>query len=309
VWVQGADIYIEGPINKDTAHSFMEELQARAGLARVVLNSDGGRVFAALDIARTVSTFGLKTYVPLGSECHSSCSFVFLAGRERIADGFLGVHQVSGVDDPSLTQSAIGEIYEQLVRFNTPSELISRMLRTPPDDIYIFKPEELERYSINLREQSGPDIEAPHLLALEAWMRKDWLVGVFVNTHTNMPFIALESREMEPLMRIAYYPHRQNTFVEFILPEGSLIGTRTEMELRFGHGEDEPFSLFVDADIEPNSYAFDLPSDPAQAELFWRAFTAGTEVTVLNGYGAQIGRFSLAGSRHAFEDFLTIARR
>ena len=86
-----------------------------------------------------------------------------------------------------------------------------------------------------------------------------------------------------------------------------LSGTSSRIELRFGHANDQPSSLLVDADIETNSYTFDMPRDPDQAKMFWTAFTFGTHLTVLNGYGVEIGRFSLMGSRRAFEDFFAIA--
>jgi hypothetical protein len=307
--VRGAEIRIDGRISQAVADSIILQIRTNSALERVSLNSQGGLLFPALDIARAVNAAGLNTSVPIGDECHSACSLIFLAGRERVADGLLGVHQISGLNDPSLTQSAISQIYEELVSFNTPAYLISRMLRTRPEDTYVFTPEELERHSINIRDYESQVGKVPHLLAVETWTRGDWLVGVFMNTHINKPFIALESREMDPLMRIAHYPHRGHTFVEIMLSEGELSGISTRIELRFGHADDQPFSLFADADIETNSYAFDIPADPDQAKLFWAAFTSGTHLTVLNGYGVEIGRFSLTGSRRAYEDFLTIADR
>lgn len=277
-------------------------------MKKVSLDSPGGYVLPALAIARAVNAAGLNTSVPSGQECQSACSLIFMAGKERVADGILGVHQISGVNDPSVTQTVIGEIYEELVRFNTPSYLVSRMLRTPPQDMYVFSPEELERNSINIQDADG-QVEIPQLQAVETWMRKDWLVGVFMNTHVNAPFIALESREMSPLMRIVYYPNRDQTFVELMLSEGELSGTATRMELRFEHGDDDPFSLFVDADIETNSYAFDLPSDPEAVRLFWVVFSTATRLSILNGYGIEIGSYSLAGSRQASEDFAKLAAR
>ncbi len=308
VSVSGAEIRIDGPITQAVAETFIQQLRVHSSVTTVSMNSPGGSVFPALDIARSISLAGLDTTVRTDDECFSACSFVFLAGRERIAQGLLGVHQVSGIDDPSLTQSAIGSIYEELVGFNTPSYVVARMLRTPPEDMYIFSPEELERHSINIRDYASQVGQVPQLLPLETWMREDWLVGAFMNTHINKPFIALESLGMDVLMRIVHYPHRQQTFVEFMVQDGTLSGTTTRLELRFGHNSDEPFSLYVEADIESNAYAFDMPQDPDQAKIFWTAFTAATELTVLNGYGAEIGRFSLNGSGRAFEDFLAMSR-
>lgn len=307
VSVDGSTARIDGKITPEVAIEFTA-LTGRPGLKSISLNSPGGRVFPALEIARAIKAAGLNTIVPSGDECHSACAFIFLAGSERIAQGKLGVHQISGVDDPSLTQTAIGEIYEDLVSFNAPSYLVSRMLRTPPEDMYVFTPEELERNSINLRD-ARKAYSVPHLLPVETWLRKSWLVGVFVNTHTSQPFVALESNNMEPLLRIAHYPRRSQTFVEIMVPEGSISGTSTRLELRFAHGSDELFSLFVDADIETNAYAFDFPTDPIAIQKFWAAFAAATELTVLNSFGVEIGRYSLAGSRRALDDFFQVALR
>ncbi|MDX0702715.1 hypothetical protein GOD03_21015 [Sinorhizobium medicae] len=306
--VQGSVVRIDGPITPEVANSFAAVLKSRAGLKTVSLNSLGGRVFPALEIAGAINAGGLITSVSVGDECYSACSLIFLAGKERVAQGKLGVHQISGVDDPSLTQSAIGRIYEDLVTFNAPSYLVSRMLRTPPDDMYVFSPEELERNSINIRDASKAQA-VPHLLAVETWLRQSWLVGAFMNTHTNQPFVALESRDMDPLMRIAHYPHRSQTFVEIMVPDGSISGTSSRLELRFAHGNDQPFSLYVNANIESNAYAFDIPRDPVEAKTFWTAFTAGTKLTVLNRFGVEIARYSLTGSRRALEDFFKIANR
>lgn len=297
----GSTARIEGEITPAVAADFAA-LAGRTGLKSVSLNSPGGRVFPALDIARAIKAAGLNTVVPAGDECHSACAFIFLAGHERIAQGKLGVHQVSGVDDPSLTQTAIGRIYEDLVTFNAPSYLVSRMLRTPPGDMYVFTPEELERNSINIRDASKA-LAVPHLLPVETWLRQSWLVGVFVNTHTSQPFVALESNKMMPLLRIAHYPQRSQTFVEIMVPEGSISGTSTRLELRFAHGNDDPFSLYVNADIETNAYAFDFPTDPVAIQKFWAAFATGTQLTVLNSFGVEVGRYSLAGSRRALDDF------
>ena len=303
----GSTARIDGEITPAVAADFAA-LAGRTGLKSVSLNSPGGRVFPALDIARAIKAAGLNTVVPAGDECHSACAFIFLAGHERIAQGKLGVHQVSGVDDPSLTQTAIGRIYEDLVTFNAPSYLVSRMLRTPPGDMYVFTPEELERNSINIRDASKA-LAVPHLLPVETWLRQSWLVGVFVNTHTSQPFVALESNNMMPLLRIAHYPQRSQTFVEIMVPEGSISGTSTRLELRFAHGNDDPFSLYVTADIETNAYAFDFPTDPVAIQKFWAAFATGTQLTVLNSFGVEVGRYSLAGSRRALDDFFKVALR
>lgn len=308
VRIQASEIHLDGAITPAVASEFERVLRANPGAKAVSLNSPGGGVLPALQIARTVKAAGLSTSVLSGRQCYSACSLIFLAGPVRIAMGKLGVHQISGVNDPSLTQTVIGKIYEDLVGFNTPSYLVSRMLRTPPSDMYIFAPEELERHKINIRSKADA-ASIPHLQVVEGRVHDDWLAATFLNTRINKPFVALESHNMAPTMRIAHYPHRAGTFVEFMFPQGGLVGSKSRLELRFSRGQGDPITLTVDADIEPNAYAFDLPADPSQAEIFWALFTTSTGLTVVSGSGSAIGRYGLRGSDKAVNDYTAMATR
>jgi hypothetical protein len=92
----------------------------------------------------------MRTYVPEGMGCYSACAYVFFAGENRVADGELGVHQVSqDVADIVLTQITIGDILDALDEFGVQHQVISYMLRTPPEDMYVFSPLELAELGIN----------------------------------------------------------------------------------------------------------------------------------------------------------------
>ncbi|TQE98416.1 MAG: hypothetical protein FKY71_13980 [Spiribacter salinus] len=102
----------------------------RAAVARVPnirtveLHSPGGRVYSGLEIARIIYDLRLNTWITAGSECYSACSIAFLAGELRLADGRLGVHQVSGMNDDSLTQSVISDVFDSLRQFGAPDALV-----------------------------------------------------------------------------------------------------------------------------------------------------------------------------------------
>ena len=92
-----------------------------------------------LNIAGTVFDKGIKTYIPIGYECYSACSFIFFAGSEKYALGELGVHQAAYADDISKEKAAIGavttasqlttaDILLRLGEFNTPRFVEQRML-------------------------------------------------------------------------------------------------------------------------------------------------------------------------------------
>ncbi|WP_156408792.1 hypothetical protein [Rhizobium sp. Root708] len=101
-------------------------------------------------IAEEIHERKLKTLIPEKSLCASACSFVFFAGVGRLAQGQLGVHQISGSEDLETAQLNLSDIIETLSKYDVSSDVITRMLRTPPKDIYIFTPAELTTLKINM---------------------------------------------------------------------------------------------------------------------------------------------------------------
>jgi len=92
----------------------------------------------------------MRTYVPDGMGCYSACAYIFFAGQNRIADGELGVHQISqDVADIVMTQITIGDILDALDEFGVQHQVISYMLRTPPEDMYVFSRLEVSELGIN----------------------------------------------------------------------------------------------------------------------------------------------------------------
>ncbi|WEJ33215.1 PAN domain-containing protein [Devosia sp. SD17-2] len=143
-------ILLDGDIGVSTPLEFRRALALRPNAKVVVLSSDGGLVASALLIADDIHARGLSTVVPTGARCYSACSFIFFAGNERLAEGELGVHQMwSETPDPSGVQSTVSDILEVLTRFDTPTEVFTRMFRTPSEDMYVFTQGELEALEIN----------------------------------------------------------------------------------------------------------------------------------------------------------------
>ncbi|MFM1856915.1 MAG: hypothetical protein RLZ83_2224, partial [Pseudomonadota bacterium] len=75
------DLFATGPVEPQDVEAFKSEL-ASADLRRIVfVNSPGGQLRAALQIALMIRKKGLETLV--SGYCHSACSLLFIAGRER----------------------------------------------------------------------------------------------------------------------------------------------------------------------------------------------------------------------------------
>jgi Predicted periplasmic protein len=139
-----------GDIGPKTPLDMRRALHAMEKPTTVALVSDGGNVASALMVAYEVHELGLSTYVMPETGCYSACAFIFLAGRDRLVEGELGVHQVWGEDaDASSAQTVVSDILEAFSEFGVRQEVTSAMLRTLPQEMYIFDHNELSAWGIN----------------------------------------------------------------------------------------------------------------------------------------------------------------
>ena len=158
-------LFLDGKIEKGMYTNFRQAITENK-IHTIVLSSLGGNVEEGLNIAGTVFDKGIKTYIPKGYECYSACSFIFFAGSEKYALGKLGVHQAAYADDISKEKIAVGvvktisqistaDILLRLGEFNTPRFVEQRMLRTAPEDMYVFNKKELNKLgNLNISDKS-----------------------------------------------------------------------------------------------------------------------------------------------------------
>lgn len=151
-------ITMRGTIDAGAALNFRRALSAAPEAKVLVVDSPGGLVAMGLLIADDVHQRKLATIIPADAGCYSACAFVFLAGDERRVDGELGVHQISSdSSDLVSAQLSISDILDVLGRFDTPTEVLTAMFKTPPDDMHIFTDAEVEAFGIN-REGGSAEI-------------------------------------------------------------------------------------------------------------------------------------------------------
>lgn len=157
-------IVLSADIDDRTPAAFLRALELRPGARVLALNSPGGSVDAALRMADEIRQRGLATYVPHGMGCYSACAYMFLAGTDRHVAGELGVHQISAeIADLVMAQTTLGDVIDALESFGAHPRVVSHMLRTPPDDMYVFDAIELAELGI----LSGDPIEIAVVLASE----------------------------------------------------------------------------------------------------------------------------------------------
>jgi peptidoglycan hydrolase-like protein with peptidoglycan-binding domain len=143
-------IILNGEVTHTLDGDFLRALDARPNARILVLNSPGGYVDNALQVAREVRRRGMDTLVAQGMGCYSACAYIFFAGGNRYVEGELGVHQISAeVADLVLAQTTLSDVLDALDRFGVEQTIITVMLRTPPEDMYVFSAAEIAELGIN----------------------------------------------------------------------------------------------------------------------------------------------------------------
>lgn len=90
---------LEGEILKGDARMFFQSRLNSIvdgkllGVTFIRLNSDGGDMNEAIDLARDVQMFNVITVVKPGNRCNSACVIVLAAGATRIPGGKIGIHR------------------------------------------------------------------------------------------------------------------------------------------------------------------------------------------------------------------------
>lgn len=149
-------IALNGEIGATLVADFDKAVAARPDAKVLLLNSPGGYVDDALVVAHKVRERGMSTLVAKGMGCYSACSYIFFAGENREVEGELGVHQISAeVADLVLAQTTLADVLAALNEFNVTQSIITVMLRTPPEEMYIFSADEVAQLGI----ERGEDIE------------------------------------------------------------------------------------------------------------------------------------------------------
>ena len=135
----GSEIYMKGPITLKMYTSF-KGMKNHNSLKRVVLDSDGGNVFAARGLLRIIEERGLDTFV--SGKCFSACTLVFMGGKRRssVDDAVFGYHGYSyilngnilGVDVEA-QQNKDRVLFEER---GVPTGFMNRVFETPSDDLW-----------------------------------------------------------------------------------------------------------------------------------------------------------------------------
>ena len=151
---------LTGTIAEGDARRFADWLEALPEIpTAIALQSPGGIVDEALTIGRTIREAGLSVIVDADAMCLSACPYVLAGGLEREVSrqAYVGVHQHYFGENTYLPaflmvsdiQVGQGEVMNYLGKMGIDPMLMAKALITPPNDIYILLPEELEALKLS----------------------------------------------------------------------------------------------------------------------------------------------------------------
>lgn len=144
VATNGQSVIVRGVLREGAAEEILKILDAAPGATSLVLNSTGGRLFEAKQIADVVKSRQLNTYVE--EKCISACTYVFLAGKDRAAtpNARIGFHQPNfpGLD-ANARRSSIHDMLSVYRTANLPESFIQRIAKTLPEDMWYPTQDEL----------------------------------------------------------------------------------------------------------------------------------------------------------------------
>ena len=156
----GGVMKAEGSIDPGAAHRFALELEARGEYVKSLsLNSPGGSLESAMEMARLVRKRGIAVEVRDGAVCASSCPLLLAGGVVRsVGDNArIGLHQFYAPADRNTTspaqaisdaQATAARISRYLAEMGVDPGLWLHALDTPPQKLYYLSRKEMAAYRL-----------------------------------------------------------------------------------------------------------------------------------------------------------------
>lgn len=301
-------IFYKGPIDKAMAADFHGMLRLYPNTTTVSLDSGGGNVYAALEVAQEIDRRGLNTLIMEGNECYSACSFIFLAGKSRSVKGKIGVHQISGTDDTSITQHAVADIYDNLIKFGVDRSILSAMFKTSSDDMYIFSKDEVYNYGINRDKKTASDIDSdiPEGTSLEtiAVTRNGiWEAALLRNEKNGHYLCSLEAISGGTTFRIVNYMTKNDAFVEILDTPFPMRQGAQLLHFAFRKKEQNPWVLAVPSFSENDTTIWFNIEKEEQGLMITAAVGLANSMLIQSDGGKLLGFYDLTGSLRSSQAF------
>lgn len=131
-------ISIEGNIVSGDLEQF-RQISLRHPKAIVVLNSDGGLIYPAIEIGKIIKVMGYATVVSDDNVCASACALIWMAGSKRLlsASGHIGFHASYRESNGKVVESGVANalVGNYLTLLGASAKTIVFATTAPPDRV------------------------------------------------------------------------------------------------------------------------------------------------------------------------------
>lgn len=141
-----------------------------ASFSALLLNSPGGSLLEAREMARAIRELRIPVVVPERAECASACFMLFAAARDKVAvpDARIGVHSasISGGNETVSTLGATTLMAREAAQDGVPAAITGRMVTTAPGQMAWLSRGELEQMGVRIapaRVAAVAEIDAPEV--------------------------------------------------------------------------------------------------------------------------------------------------
>jgi len=111
------------------------------------LNSPGGLIGEAIDLAQMIQADAITTRVPKGATCTSACFVIFASGIQKFAENGarIGIHSGKDLNEKETDRSAVSTLVmaRVLQSYGVPNRIVRQMEITAPDKMAWLSPDEL----------------------------------------------------------------------------------------------------------------------------------------------------------------------
>ena len=157
----GKSILVKGMFREGSAQEIEKLLDSAPGVRTIVLSSGGGRLLEGTLLAMAVRKRALNTYVE--DTCVSTCTFVFLAGRDRSAtpNAKIGFHTPSFPGkDPNLIRSGTEFMMDAYREAGLSRTFVDKVRNTPASSMWYPTRDELIEANVITRVSLGGETTA-----------------------------------------------------------------------------------------------------------------------------------------------------
>lgn len=149
------------PADRDALFATRSQASS-AGLRLVILGSEGGDLYAAMEMGRYLRAMGFTAIVPPDAVCYSACVFLLAGGVEKKVEGHVGIHRPyfttgtfgSVVEAIKATKDEVEAYFEEM---NIPGRLAEDMFSIEPADMRVLSAEELRDYRLSSKDYAAQE--------------------------------------------------------------------------------------------------------------------------------------------------------